>query len=99
MRLWTETAQEAASARGLSRPEFLSIVPEHLRALAEADSDHLGSRRRALCLFFRSEGIPRHLPAQGLLNSHSERRAAMKIRTHIKAGPSGSCTGAGCQQR
>lgn len=47
LRLWTEEARKAASARGLAQPEFLNIFPEYLSSLARTGDDD-GTNRREL---------------------------------------------------
>src|SRR5881296_4540128 len=49
--LWQEEARKAASARGLTRPELMNMIPTYLSALAEASDQDLGQytgSRRAL---------------------------------------------------
>jgi len=49
--LWQEEARKAASARGLTRPELMNMIPTYLSALAEASDQELGQytgSRRAL---------------------------------------------------
>ena len=51
LELWQEEARKAASARGLSGPELMNIIPKYLSALAEASDQELGQytgSRRAL---------------------------------------------------
>jgi signal transduction histidine kinase len=42
LNLWREEANRAASARGLSKPEFDNMLPRFLSAIADADLDALG---------------------------------------------------------
>src|SRR5687767_6069286 len=47
--LWLEQAQRAASARGLTQPEFLNIIPEYVQSLtADDDIGACGKARREL---------------------------------------------------
>ena len=49
--LWSEKASKAASARGMTRPELMNIIPEYLSSLAHAGEQQLGQftgKRRTL---------------------------------------------------
>ena len=51
LELWEEEARKAASARGLTRPALINLMPEYLSSLAQASDQELGQytgRRRAL---------------------------------------------------
>src|SRR2546428_9864894 len=51
LELWEEEARKAASARGLTRPALMNLMPEYLSSLAQASDQELGQytgRRRAL---------------------------------------------------
>ncbi len=51
LELWSEKASQAASARGMTRPELVNIVSQYLSSLAQATDQQLGQftgRRRAL---------------------------------------------------
>lgn len=45
---WAQGAAHAASARGLSRPELLNIMPRYLGSLAASDGPELGKRQMEL---------------------------------------------------
>src|SRR6058998_86589 len=51
LELWEEEARKAESARGLTRPALINLMPEYLSSLAQASDQELGQytgRRRAL---------------------------------------------------
>src|SRR5438876_6496260 len=51
LEIWEEEAGKAASARGLTRPALMNLMPEYLSSLAQASDQELGrytGRRRAL---------------------------------------------------
>src|SRR5437867_980943 len=57
--LWQEEARKAASARGLTRPELMNIIPKYLSALAEASDQELGQYTGSL-----RELVEHHLSAR-----------------------------------
>src|SRR3989454_9509436 len=59
LELWQEEARKAASARGLTRPELMNIIPKYLSALAEASDQELGQYTGSL-----RELVEHHLSAR-----------------------------------
>src|SRR6058998_831213 len=60
LELWEEEARKAESARGLTRPALINLMPEYLSSLAQASDQELGQytgRRCALVEHHLSSGL------------------------------------------